>query len=110
MAAVFNLPADGHDGKKASVPGLTMAIDAVLDAAYPAGGYPFDAAAEVRRLGNYDKLPLVLGVLGEPKGDFMAEYDRANKKLLVRLISTGAEASGDLSVTPGSLRLIVHAK
>jgi hypothetical protein len=110
MAATFTLATDGHAGRQPFAPNIIMAMDVALDAAYPGGGYDFDPAAELQRLGNYDKAPNVLSVLGESKGDFMAEFDRDNNKLIVRLISTGAEAAGDLSVTPGSLRLMVFAQ
>ena len=110
MAATYALATNGHAGQQPSAPNIQAAIEATLDASYPAGGYDFDPAAQLQALGNYDKAPQVLSVLVEPKGNVMGEFDRANNKLIVRQISDGAEASGDLSTTSGTLRVLVTAQ
>lgn len=102
-----------HAGKQPSAPNIALALTLTLDAAYPAGGYPFDAQAVLRDKGSYDKDPLVLAVLGQRKDGFAVEYVDdvlpANRKLKI-LDPDGDESAGDLSVTPGSMQVLILAQ
>ena len=112
MAASYAIPTDGHSGKQPSAPNINVLLEATLDASYPTGGYAFDPAALLQALAGYDKAPPVMFVSGEVKGDHVAEFDRAASKLKILLRSTGAEVAGavDLSVTPGTIRLLIIAQ
>ena len=102
-----------HAGKQPSAPNIALALSLTLDAAYPAGGYAFDAQALLQSEGNYDKAPPVLAVLGQRSAGFDVEYvddvDPANRKIKV-LNPDGTEASGDLSVTPGTIKVLILAQ
>lgn len=100
-----------HAGKNPSAPNIALYLDVTPDAVnYTAGGEAFDAGALFQSLGGYDKAPLDVFVIGEPKGNFMVQYDRAAKKLKYFLTSTGAEAGAiDLSAVPGTMRVKIES-
>lgn len=101
-----------HGGKRYSKQNILMVLDVVFDAAYPAGGYPFDPVALMKSLGGYDKDfdPVPFVQFEQNKGGFQFEFvndaNPANRKLLVRT-AAGAEAAGDLSTTPGGTRAML---
>ena len=80
-------------------------ITVVGDDAYPAGGTPdFQQAVRDALGANVE----VLAVQQQNLSDHVCRYDKANDKLMVQLMSTGAEASGDLSST--TFTLLVFGK
>lgn len=110
MAATITLVE--HDGKQPSKAGIRFYLNVQGDASYPTGGYAFDPGALLQSLGLYDKKPEVQFVQSEIKGNFLAEYDRANDKLIYRQVSDGAEVAGatDLSGPTGLLRVKIEAE
>ncbi len=103
---------EGHAGQQPSAPNIQLAVTLTLDTPYVTGGVPFNAAEIARVLGDYDKAPAILAVQAAPKGDFIGEWDEAADTMKVTLISTGAEAANaaDLSVTPGTLDVLITAQ
>lgn len=105
----------GHSGKQPSSPTIILALDVDFDDAYAAGGEAFDAPALLQSLGGYDKAPTVLGVVIENAYGYMFEYDRTNKKIIVRqgdydpaAVGPFVEASGDLA-TLLNVRVLIFA-
>lgn len=103
---------DGHAGQQPSAPNIQLAVTLTLDTPYVTGGVPFDAAEIAKTLGSYDKAPAILAVQVAPKGDFIGEWDEAANTMKATVISTGAEVanSTDLSVTPGTLDVLITAQ
>ncbi len=111
MAVLTNV-LDDHLNKSASTPSVSLVVEVTPSSAnYNPGGELFDAEGLFQTLAGYDKAPAKVFVIGEPKGDFSVQYDRAAKRLKYFLISTGAEAGGiDLSVTPGAMLVKIEAQ
>lgn len=109
--AVLTPTLDDHHNKSASTPAVALVVTVTPDNAnYTPGGEAFDAEGIYQTLASYDKAPAKVFVIGEPKGNFQVQYDRAAKKLLYFLISTGLEAGAiDLSVTPGPMLVKIEA-
>jgi len=103
---------DGHAGQQPSAPNIQLAVTLTLDTPYATGGVDFDAAEIARSLGGYDKAPAILAVQAAPKADFHGEWDSSTDKMLIRVGSTGAEVANttDLSVTPGTLDVLITAQ
>ena len=101
-----------HIGQQPSAPAEALFVTVTPDAVnYTSGGEAFDAEALFQTLGGHDKAPTEIHFSAERKGDFDLQYDRAAKKLLYFLISTGAEAGAiNLSVTPGAMRVMLTAR
>lgn len=74
------------------------------DADYPAGGTTGLAAALVDALGRNVTIVAVVD-LGN-HGDYLVAYDYTNEKVYVRVISTGAQATGDLHTSTYNLLII----
>ena len=110
MAATIALAE--HGGKQPSAPSISLRLDFTGDTSYPTGGYAFDPAAELQSKAGYDKPPVILGVVIPAKADHIFEWDRATKKLLYRVGSTGAEVANttDVSVTPGLIEVLILAE
>lgn len=105
MALTVALPTGGLLGKQPSAPTFCMALDIAFDNSYPTGGEPFDAAAEVRSKGNFDKTPTVIGVMIESKGGYVFTYDRANAKILAYYGDYDPAAAAPLAEVPNETNL-----
>lgn len=99
-------------GKQPSAPSMVLHVLVTPSSAnYTSGGEAFDAEALFQTLGKTDKAPAEIFFSHEPLGNFSLQYDRAGKKLLYFLISTGVEAGAiDLSGTPGAMRVRLEAR
>lgn len=111
MAVLTNALIDKM-GAQPSAPTMELHVEVTPSAVnYNSGGEPFDAEALFQTLGGLDKAPAEIFFSHEPKGNFALQYDRAAKKLLYFLISTGAEAGAiDLSTTPGVMKVKLSAR
>jgi len=101
-----------HLGKQPSAPSQALVVTVTPDSAnYTPNGEAFDAEGLFQTLAGHDNPPAKVFVIGEPKGNFMVQYDRATKKLKYFLVSTGAEAGAiDLSTTPGPMLVKIEAQ
>lgn len=96
----------GLDSPGGPTPVFADLVSFLGDSTYPAGGTPGFQAAFRAAVGKGARE--ILAVIPGNAGDLLVTYDKANDKLFCRLISTGAEASGDLSGT--TINLVVLSK
>lgn len=90
-------------GAKPSAPLYADRITFPGEASYTAGGPTgFQAAFNTLMKSNRT----ILAVLSLQTGDYKVEYNHADDKLLIRVVSTGAEASGDLSLVTYEILVI----
>lgn len=79
------------------------------DGAYPTGGTP-GFEAYVREVLGLETNVDVLGVISGDSGIYVAQYDRANDKLKVRTMATGAEVADTTDLSGTTFNLIVISR
>ncbi len=107
----ITLGTDGKAGAKPSAPLYALRVSFAGDGNYPTGGTADFEGSMQAALASVGLRGLkVLGVISEICGDNKCEYDFANDKLLVRVISTGAEVANAANLSGTTFNLLVLAQ
>lgn len=105
------LATGGKAGAKPSAPLYALRVSFAGDGSYPTGGtVDFEGTLQAAFASAGLKGLAVLGVISEICGDNKCEYDFANDKLFVRVISTGVEVANAVNLSGTTFNLLVLAQ
>ena len=100
---------DARTGEQPGSPTFFFNLSFLGDNSYTSGGTP-NFTDFVRGALNLSPAVEILAVIAGDCGDNVPYYDKANDTLLVRVLSTGAEAAGSADLSGDTFNVVVLAK